>query len=209
MNSASGVYSPLDEFFRFLVESEIPSLYFLIETVFLAIGWCYFIQVIVSLKNVRQLTGIYSQMTFQVADVSPTALAAKFIAAVFLMNYGAGQALFANSMFVDAHFEAYSAEMFRDISCANGATGNCLYTQLGLYADNSWKTQIINQNLFKLATSMAMITGAISYGLGWRGIARFQEPPSGKAPPTLGGALTQIGLGVAFMHPQDLWQLIS
>ncbi len=202
--------SPLDNLFRFLVESEIPSLYFLIETIFLATGWVYFIQVILALRSVRAITGVYSQMTFQLADVSPVNLSAKFIAAVFLMSYGAGQALVANSIFVSAHFEEYGLEMFTTISCASGDMDGCLHYELGIYSDDSWKTQLINQNFFNLTTSVAMLFGALSYGNGWRGIARLgSNQAGGKQPPMLGGALTQIILGVAFMHPLELWELVT
>ena len=149
--------SPLDTFFRFLVESEIPSLYYLIETLFLAVGWAYFIQVILALRNVKEFTGVYNQMSFQMAEVSPVNLTAKFIASVFLMSYGAGQALVANSVFVNAHFDAYGLEMFKTVSCANGSMTGCLHYELGIYQDSSWQNQIINANFFNLATSVMML----------------------------------------------------
>ncbi|WP_390240808.1 hypothetical protein [Vibrio sp. R78045] len=202
--------SPLDLFFRFLVESEIPSLYFLIEQTFLALGAVIFVQCVIELKNVKQLTGIYSQMTFQLADVSPASIAAKFISSVFLMSYGAGQALIANSVFINSHFDKYSIEMFKSISCASGAVSGCLHYELGIYTDSSWQTQVINANFFNVWTSILMLAGAIAYGRGWIGVSRFNsQGVGGKPPPTLGGAALQIILGAMCMHPIELWELLT
>ncbi|MDD9175997.1 hypothetical protein PVK62_08055 [Aliivibrio sp. S3MY1] len=200
----------LDEFFKFMVEYEIPSLYLLIEVIFMALGWYYFLWCIATLKNVKQLTGNYSQTAFQIADVSPLSIIGRFFASVFLMSYGQGQALIANSIFVSQDFAPYSIEMFRSISCANGSMEGCLHYDLGLYQNQSWESQVINANFFNLTTALMQIFGAIAYGRGWHNVGRLGDNAvSGKAPPTFGGALTQLILGVAFMHPLELWEMFT
>lgn len=202
--------SALDQLFKFWVESEIPAFYDLVELFFLTLGGVYFFSSLWMLGKVRAINGTYNAMAFQMTDVSLTHVMAKFSAGVFLMSFGAGQALIANSLYATNDLTPYSAEMFRSISCVNGSVQGCLHYDLGLFRDPSWQNQLVNQNFFNLATALLQIVGVLAYGRGWLNVGRLGAPPtSGKQPPTLGGCLTQIGLGAMAMHPYELIALFN
>ncbi|MBF4438498.1 hypothetical protein ERJ77_29220, partial [Vibrio anguillarum] len=125
----------INAYFRFLVESEIPSLYSLIELFFMVYGAVLFFWGIGRMRGVRALTGVYSQMHYAAADVGINDVFLKVFSGVFLMSFGAGQALVANSIYITQNFQPYSVEVFRSISCASGSVQGCLHYDLGLYQD--------------------------------------------------------------------------
>lgn len=201
--------SSLDQLFNFLVTSEIPSFYQLSEYIFKTIGLMFILHSVFLLRSVKTINGTSLTNNMQLLDVSPTEIVTKSLAGAFLFSFGSGNALIANSLFIQQDFLPYSAEVFRSISCANGDGEGCLHTDLGLYQGANWQSQLINANFFELFTSMLQIMGAISYGIGWIKVSKLGKPPTSQNHPTLGGCLTQIILGSMFMHPYELWQLLS
>ena len=201
--------SALDQLFNFFVSSEIPALYQLVEYTFKTLGLFFLLHSVALLRSVKAVNGTSLTNNMQLLDVSPMEIAAKAFAGAFLFSFGSGNALIANSLFIQQDFAPYSLEVFRSISCANGDGEGCLHTNLGLYEGADWQKQLINANFFELFTAILQITGAIAYGTGWVKVSKIGKPPTSQNHPTLGGCLTQIVLGALFMHPYELWKLLS
>ena len=201
--------SSLDQLFNFFVSMEIPALYQLIEYAFKVVGLVFLLHSVMLLKNVKAVNGTSLSHNMQLIDVSPMEIAAKALAGAFLFSFGSGNALIANSLFIQQDFAPYSIEVFRSISCANGDGDGCLHSSLGLYEGADWQKQLINANFFELFTSIIQITGVYAYGSGWLKFSKIGKAPTSQNHPTLGGCLTQIVLGALFMHPYELWKLLS
>ncbi|ENI4488065.1 hypothetical protein ABXZ88_003949 [Vibrio fluvialis] len=196
--------------FQFLVESEFPLFYALTELIFMVMGAYYFFRSILLIRSLRGLNMSYSQMTYVASDTNPTDVFFKFLTGVALMSYGASHAIIANTIYISTtSFQPYSQEIFRSISCASGQQTGCLAYQIGLYSSQSWQRSLVNVNFFNLFTSVLQLSGAISYGIGWKNVAKLGSPTVARTNITAGGCILQIFLGSAFMHPLELWDLIT
>ncbi|MBY7854232.1 hypothetical protein KW429_11050 [Vibrio fluvialis] len=152
----------------------------------------------------------HNQMAYVASDTNPTDIFFKFLAGVCLMSYGASHAVIANTIYISTtSFQPYSQEIFRSISCASGQQTGCLAYDIGLYSSQSWQRSLVNINFFNLFTSVLELSGAISYGIGWKNVSKLGSPTVSRTNITAGGCITQIVLGSAFMHPLELWDLIT
>lgn len=204
-NVAAG--SRLEEILNYIVTSEIPALYWLVERLALAFGAVLFFSAIMSIYRVRSLTGNYSMMSMQMADVSIQEIAAKVTASVFLGSFGLGQAMVSNTLLIQT-FDPYSVEVLRSISCSSGDSVGCIHYDLGIYNSGSWTEHAVNKTFFEFFTAVIAMLGTIGYFMGW---VSFSKLGGGSGQPQKGfmACCLQIMLGALLMRPTETWLMFT
>ncbi|MDN3661092.1 hypothetical protein [Vibrio agarivorans] len=202
-----GTGSKLEDVLNYVLTSEIPALYWLVERLALAIGVVLMFTAIMSIYRVRSLTGNYSMMSMQMADVSLQEIAAKVVASVFLTSFGLGQAIVSNTLLFQS-FEPYSVDVLRSISCSAGDSVGCIHYELGIYNSGSWTEHAVNKTFFEFFTAVIAMLGTICYTMGW---VSFSKLGGGSGQPQKGfmACCMQIIMGTLLMRPTETWLMFT
>lgn len=204
----TGTSSQFEQLLNYILTSEIPALYYLVERFAFLGGLVLAGSAAMSIYRIRSLTGNYSMMSMQMADVSWQELAAKCTASIFLSSFGVGQAMISNTIFLQT-FDPYSIEVIQSISCASGDSAGCIHYELGMFGGSGWTDAAINKTYFEFFTGVLAITGTIFYCKGWFNFSKIGASSGGSKPMSFWACVTQIGFGAALMRPTETLLLFT